>query len=227
MHKSNEQANGPSTALIDRSKSVPPKTPFEVAFPDNYEPHHREAVIIRDYVVPAALSRIVGDDRLSTKGAATYMSTFFPNGETPADPVEKVLLEQLAIGHQRSIALNLRADKELDPLKLAVYSTAAVRLAAEVRRTALAIKAYRQPHSSKSFAVIGQQNIATGTAGQQNVFVDKSTTANEDVSFSSAQTKPESNQNDDFIRGRFAAQREESATGGGRPVERRQTAAVE
>jgi len=225
MHKSNEQTKGPATAPNDPSKSAPPKTPFEVAFPDNYELHHREAVIIRDYVVPAALSRIVGDDRLSTKGAATYLLTFYPDGKTPSDPIEKALLEQLAIGHQRSIALNLRADKEPDALKLAVYNTAAVRLGAEVRRTALAIKAYRQPHSTKSFAVIGQQNIATGTAGQQNVYVDKSTTGTEDVS--SAQTKPESDQNDDFTGGRFTTQREESATGGGRPVERRQTSAVE
>jgi hypothetical protein len=222
MSEPHIRAKGPSGMPDDPTKSTSsPKAPFQVAWPPDYKAYHCEAEIARNFIIPAALSRIFDDQRLSILGAASYLTTIFPDGQTPSDPVEKILLEQLTIAHHRSVALNLRAHQEADPDNLPIYNKACVQLGEVVRRMGLAIKQYRQPISSKSFAVIGQQNIATGTAGQQNVCVDQSTAENQAVSFSSRK------QNDDAIGGRFSAQREESKTSGSRKGQRHEKAAEE
>jgi len=202
----------PNEPATPKPEAGPPPGPtIVVNFPPNYEAYHREAVIARDFVIPAALSQIIGDERVSTLGAASYLTTIFPDGKTPSDPVEKILLEQLAMAHHRSVLLNLRAHRAADPECLAIYSTAATRLGAEIRRLGLAIRQYRQPSSSKSFSVVHQQNVVAGSGGQQVSYVDQSASREEKVSFSCRQSEVEGNNHDNSLRGQFGAENEESA----------------
>jgi hypothetical protein len=202
-------------------------SPPLLKFPDNYKQHHREAVLARDFVIPAALSEIIGAERVSTLGAASYLTTIYPDGKTPTDPIEKILLEQLVMAHNRSALLNVRAHQAVNPEALAIYNSAAVKVGAEIRRTALAIRLYRQPASSRNFSVIHQQNLATGTGGQQVTFVDRSSAEREEVSFSSRQSELEGNGHDESPKGRFGAENEESAASQRRLNQRTKAASVE
>jgi hypothetical protein len=74
--------------------------------------------------------------------------------------VLRVLLEQLAMAHLRLAKLNVEASKAEGVELNKVLNSAAARLLSEIRKLALAIKTYREPASSKSFAVIQQQNVA-------------------------------------------------------------------
>jgi hypothetical protein len=214
-------------AAVKPEAGPPPGASIVLNFPPDYKSFHKEAAIARDFAIPAALSLIIGAERVSTLGAASYLTTIYPDGKTPADPVEKILLEQLVMAHHRSALLNVRAHQAVNPESVAIFSTAATRLGAEIRRTALAIRQYRQPSSSKSFSVIHQQNVTAGSGDQQVSYVDQSANGEEKVSFSCRQSELGGKENDNTIGGRFGVQSEESKPGGCRQDQRREEATVE
>lgn len=217
----------PSSGTPKPEVGPPPGASIALSFQPEYESFHKEAIIARDYVIPAALSQIIGPKQVSTMGAASYLTTVYPDGKTPADPVEKILLEQLVMAHHRSAMLNVRAHQAVNPECVAIYSTAAIRAGGEIRRTALAIRQYRQPSSSKSFSVIHQQNVAAGSGDQQVSYVDQSASGEEKVSFSCRQSELGGKQHDDSIAGRFAGQAEEPEPGECRQDQRREEATIE
>src|SRR5262249_14458629 len=61
-----------------------------------------------------------------------------------ADPVARLMIQQLALAHFALGRLHVRASTRVLPQEVAVYSAAIGRLMAEFRRTALALKAYRK-----------------------------------------------------------------------------------
>ena len=64
------------------------------------------------------------------------------------------------MAHLRLAKLNVEASKADGVEVHKVLNGGAARLLSEIRKLALAIKAYREPAASKSFAVIQQQNVA-------------------------------------------------------------------
>jgi hypothetical protein len=174
-------------------------------------PERREGEVARDMVVPACISEIIGSDRVSTGGARIYLSSLYPDAKRPKDAIQQMLFDQATIAHQRLAQLQALAhnSKTLEAAK--VYNQAATRLMGEFRRFALAIKQYQQPPSAKSFAVIHQQNVAAGTAGQRNSYVDQSRPGETQVSLSSRQTELGDKAHVEPIGGRFGAENEESA----------------
>lgn len=184
-------------------------------------------MIARDFTIPAAISQMIGPERVSILGAASYLNTIAPGGKTPADPLEKILLEQVAMAHQRSALLHIRAHQAASPEALAIFNSAAVKLAAEIRHTALAIRQYRQPLSPRSFSVVHQQNLSTGNGDQQVSYVDQSASPEEKVSFSCRQSELGDKQHGDPIGSRFAGQTEEFEPGECRPDQRCEEATVE
>jgi hypothetical protein len=174
-------------------------------------PERREGEVARDMVVPVCISEIIGSDRVSTGGARIYLSGLYPDARRPKDAIEQMLFDQAAIAHQRLAQLQAQAHKAKTLEAAKVYNQAATRLMGEFRRFALAIKQYQQPPSAKSFAVIHQQNVAAGTAGQQNSYVDQSKPGETQVSLSSRQTELGDKAQVEPIGGRFGAENEESA----------------
>jgi hypothetical protein len=73
-----------------------------------------------------------------------------------------MLLEQLALAHQRVAKLHVQAEEAKSADTAKVYVTAAIRLTGELRRLALALRQYRDPLPKRSFTVIKQQNLAAG-----------------------------------------------------------------
>jgi hypothetical protein len=79
-----------------------------------------------------------------------YLDTYLQAAGDPADPVERILLEQLALAHHALGRLHVRAGSRESVEEVQAYLGAIARLLAEVRRTALALKAYRQPGTDRS-----------------------------------------------------------------------------
>jgi hypothetical protein len=72
-----------------------------------------------------------------------YLDGFLQELGSPADPVARLMIQQLALAHFALGRLHVRASTRILPQEVAAYSAAISRLMAEFRRTALALKAYR------------------------------------------------------------------------------------
>ena len=208
--------HGPDTPA--KKKQGPPRLTY--AFPGDWPQVKREGITARDLMVPLCISEIIGSDAVSIVGARTYLGSLYPNTERPTDALGQIMFDQIVVAHQRLLQLQLRAHEAQNVEVVKVLNHAATRLLGEIRRFALSIKQYRQPASAKSFAVIHQQNVATGTAGQQVSYVDQSSAEKTEASFSCRQSELEGNAHDEPFGGRFAGQTEEPAAGVGREDQR-------
>jgi hypothetical protein len=124
------------------------------------------------------------------------------------DPIERMLLESFVLLHERVIWLHADASQQSDAERVRVFNSVAARLAGEERRLALAIRQYRSPVSSRSFAVIGQQNVSGGD--QKISYTDQSSPQEPKVSLVT-QSNVEGNSHEQPFGGRFASQDEEPA----------------
>jgi hypothetical protein len=116
----------------------------------------------------AAAARIIGSD-VSPECFVVYLDQLLAESGHPTDPIERMLIEQIAMAHHSIGRLYVRAAsaETLDQVK--VYNAAAANLLAEFRRAALALKKYREPTPPKNFMLVKQQNIAQN---QQVAFLD-------------------------------------------------------
>src|SRR5215510_13156976 len=73
-----------------------------------------------------------------------YLDGFLKELGSPADPVARLMIQQLVLAHFALGRLHVRASTRILPQEVAVYTAAIGRLMAEFRRTALALKAYRE-----------------------------------------------------------------------------------
>jgi hypothetical protein len=177
----------------------------------------REATIVRDYLFPTQLATLVGE-QFRWPGLRVFVNSIMNEAGNPADPVERMMLEQLIMAHQRLCKLHVQADAAKTPESQKVLNTAATRLMGEVRRMALSIRQYRQPASPRQFQVVHQQNVATAGAKQDVTFVDHSQAGETDVSFSTSRSELGGNE---AAEGRLegmhdGSSREQKVTGAGR-----------
>jgi hypothetical protein len=83
-------------------------------------------------------------DRLfDTAAYKVYLEQTLAAAGNPADPIERMLVEQLCLAHFRIAALHASAGQAQALEGVKVYSAAAARLWGEFRRTALALHVYR------------------------------------------------------------------------------------
>ena len=73
-----------------------------------------------------------------------WLDGFLKELGSPADPVVKLMAEQLALAHFAIANLHVRASHRLSPAEVAAYHVAIGRLMAEFRRSAVALRVYRQ-----------------------------------------------------------------------------------
>jgi hypothetical protein len=148
------------------SNQTPPATPRRIFS----SPAEMEAAKVWELIIPSCLSAILGN-AASPSGVKVAFDRFLENTMGSADPVERLLLEQLYLAHHRLAGLQVQADAQKTPEAVKAYNAAVVRLMGEVRRLALSIKAYRLPPRQTNFSVVHQQNLVHG--GEQHVqYVD-------------------------------------------------------
>lgn len=78
-----------------------------------------------------------------------YLDSFLKDAGSPTDPVERLLLEQLFLGHHAAGRLHFRAGTTENLEAITAYLAAAARLMAECRRTTLALQGYREAANRK------------------------------------------------------------------------------
>ena len=161
-------APGP-TASKEIAASDPQSTPPAIDPPKQRD---RGAALLAQFVIPGALADLVGLNDIPLLAAKDYLEGVRREAGNPSDPVERMLIEQLALAHFRLGKLQVQATEATSPQHIRVLNAAAARLLGEFRRLALAIRAYRQPAGQKSFSVVHQQNVVS--TGQQLVQLNAS-----------------------------------------------------
>jgi len=108
-------------------------------------PVQRQAGTIDRALFPSMLASALRlDQYFDVKGYRAFLDRIFADAGSPSDPVEVMLLEQLVLAHLRAGQLQAQAGMAEGLEAVRLYNAAAARLLAEFRKTALALKSYRE-----------------------------------------------------------------------------------
>ena len=136
----------------------------------------RQADIIQDAVFAAGMAgSIPVGNGVGAGGFKIYLDRLLKEAGNPTDPLERMLVEQIALAHQRVAQLHIQAAAASTADEVKQYMSVAIRLTGELRRLALGVKQYRQPAPTKKFMVVKQQNLSTGP--QQVAYLEQSAAA--------------------------------------------------
>ena len=103
-----------------------------------------QADMLRQTVFPALMADAIGYDQLfDGRAYKVYLERLLADAGNPTDPVEVMLLEQLALAHLRIGQMHVTAGRAQGLEATKILNGAASRLLGEFRRTALALRAYR------------------------------------------------------------------------------------
>ena len=142
----------------------------------------RKADIIRDLAFPAAMATAIPVSKeIGTAAFKVYRDGLLKQAGSPTDPIEVMLIEQLALAHHRTAQLHAQAEQAKSVEESKVFTMAAVRLTGELRRLALALSQYRQPAPRRQFTLIKQQNLSR--TGQQIAYLDQANESQAQVPF--------------------------------------------
>lgn len=104
----------------------------------------QQAEHLRNNLIPAMMTQIVGDEEtFDASGFRTFLDRLMDDAGNPNDPVERMLIQQLAMAHFRIGELHIKATEAKSVELVKAYNSAASRLLGEFRRVALAISTYR------------------------------------------------------------------------------------
>jgi len=139
----------------------------------------QRANLMADGIFACSMASALGPNSKIVDGAATarYLKQLHEQAGTSDDPIEGILVEQLACAHQLVGQMHMLAAGGQPAEVAEVYLNAGIRLTGEVRRLALAIRDYRTPLTGRTTQVIHrveraeQVNIAEG--GQEVSYVTK------------------------------------------------------
>jgi hypothetical protein len=82
---------------------------------------------------------------LEVAGYDQYVTDLVQEAGAPSDPIERMLVEQLALAHHNLGRLHVEAAASKGTAEAALLNAAVARLLSEFRKTALALKSYRTP----------------------------------------------------------------------------------
>ena len=83
------------------------------------------------------------DNLFESKAYKVYLEQLIEDAGSPTDPIERMLLEQLALAHFRIGQLHVKAGLAEGIEAVKVYNSVAARMLGEFRRTALALRVYQ------------------------------------------------------------------------------------
>src|SRR5262249_38409261 len=96
-----------------------------------------------------ALVAVHGPSTFDVQAYKVLLDDFLREAEAPADPLVRMLLEQIFLAHHVVGRLNSTAGTRDKIEEIQLFHAAAARLMAEFRRHLLALKAYRQRPADK------------------------------------------------------------------------------
>lgn len=108
-----------------------------------------QADVLRHLVFPSFMAESLGlEDSIESRAYVVYLRRLLQEAGNPTDPIERMMLEQLALAHLRIGQLHANAGKSKSTEACKIYTSGASRLLGEFRRTALALRVY-QAHAPK------------------------------------------------------------------------------
>jgi hypothetical protein len=127
---------------------------------------------LRETVAPLFLNASLGRalQQIDTTAFRLYRNKLLADCGGPTDPIEVMLIEQLALAHLNMGLLHCKASNAGSVECATAYSGAASRLMGEFRRSALALQAYRA--TSVRLAEMTEANLE-GPTGEVIEHVDK------------------------------------------------------
>ena len=138
------------------AKPAPAKTP--PAEPTIEEIVAQQAVNLKDVAGASqmyiAVSSSIAPD-ISTEAFKQYRSTLLQQAGSPTDPIEIMLIEQIALAHFHIGRLHLKSCSTAQAQLAVAFADAATRLTAEFRRSALALEDYRAKQLARFQAMAG------------------------------------------------------------------------
>ena len=158
------QPSSPTGPSPDRSLSMPPGTasapppapeptpppacrdqPAPAPQPPVQPTASQQATILWNVVVPSLMTRAIGIEKyVQAPGCRVLLDRLVENAGNPGDAIEVMLIEQLTMAHYRAAELQAKAGEATSFEAIKIYNTAAARMSAEVRKTALALQTYRE-----------------------------------------------------------------------------------
>ena len=122
-----------------------------------------QADLIRDAAFAALMASSVPIGKeVAASGFKVYLDRLREESGNPNDPIERMMIEQIAMAHFRIGQLHARAESAKTAEESKIFLGAAARLTSEFRRLALAVKQYRDPGGRRQFTVVRQQNVSAG-----------------------------------------------------------------
>src|SRR5262245_31788220 len=126
-------STGPADPTLAPAPAAPPVPP------------ERQAGAIARALFPSLLAAALQMDRyFDAKGFQAFLDGVIVDAGGPTDPIEVMLLQQLVLAHLRAAQLQAHAGMAEGLEAARLYNAAAARLLAELRKTALALKSYRE-----------------------------------------------------------------------------------
>ncbi len=146
-------------------KSPPANTvPSPGGKPPMTEPQ-RQARTVRDAMIPGLMQAAMAPKgTIDGKTARGYRDELLREMGNPTDALERMLIEQAVLAHVVIMQLHATSALSESAEAAGVYSAAAARLMAELRRTILAVREYRTPPTRPVVTRIEQQNVAHSQA---------------------------------------------------------------
>ncbi len=110
----------------------------------------KQAEALRKVVFPSCMATALGLDlRIGPAGYQRYLEQLLLEAGSPSDPIERMMVEQLALAHFRVGQLHVGAAQAKSVEVVKLYNSATARLLGEFRRTALALRDYRGSGTKK------------------------------------------------------------------------------
>jgi hypothetical protein len=104
----------------------------------------RQANVLRELVFPASMATALKlDSLLGPAGYKFFCDRLLQDAGNPTDPIEIMMLQQLALAHFRIGQLHASAGDARSVEEAKIFNAAAARMLGEFRRTALALQVYR------------------------------------------------------------------------------------
>jgi hypothetical protein len=141
----------------------------------------RFAAQLRETAVPLFLNASLGPalPQIDSRGYQIFRDRILADCGAPTDPIEVMVIEQLILAHLNTGLLHCRASNSRSIENAAVYLSAAARLMAEFRRSALGLQAYRAAARQLSHAIPADRVVTDDAAARTEDQSGKGHIANE------------------------------------------------
>jgi hypothetical protein len=135
-----------------KAADIPEPTPEPGVLPPGLDDTRHEAAqraaaqaeFLRTGMIPALMATATSLDKfVETAAYKVYLEDVVRESGNATDPIERMLIEQLAIAHFRIADLQAKAGKAEGVESTKLLNTVASRMLGEFRRTALALQVYR------------------------------------------------------------------------------------